>query len=165
MRNPDMQEVATRERKADRLEIIRRFGKSKIVEQNLNPQYDETLAVTVPIELRGVPDEELFAHVLLWDYDRLKSDDLIGQLAVPLADMPRGRSKTAKPYHLSPIPDVDEYNLEPSRLWLSFSRGKPKALAPVIRRPTERKGEDDDWAGDTYVPKVGQTAVDNFQSS
>eukprot|EP00747_Dinoflagellata_sp_TGD_P033911 gnl/TRDRNA2_/TRDRNA2_136913_c0_seq2.p1 gnl/TRDRNA2_/TRDRNA2_136913_c0~~gnl/TRDRNA2_/TRDRNA2_136913_c0_seq2.p1 ORF type:complete len:260 (+),score=48.42 gnl/TRDRNA2_/TRDRNA2_136913_c0_seq2:61-780(+) len=118
----DMEKEALQERRLDRRNVERKFGKSRTVMQNVNPHWDETIAVSVPEELKDVPDEELFAHVMLWDYDSYKEDDLIGQAVFPLSTMPIGKTKATKPYHLTPIPGVNTYNLEPSRLWLSFTR-------------------------------------------
>lgn len=161
---PDMEAIALKERQIDRTEVVRKFGKSTTIMQNLNPQWDETIAVTIPIEMRGVPENELFAHVLLWDYDAWKQDDLIGQAVFPLSDMPKGKLKSVKPCHLQQIPGVDDYDLSGARLWLSFSRPGTKPLGAVLSPPSVRSNLDD-WAGDTFAPKVGEAAADNFKSS
>jgi len=161
----NLEDLAREARRKDRNAVVRRFGKSKTVMQNINPSWEETIAVTVPIEFRGVPEEELYAHVLLWDYDSWKQDDLIAQAAFPLSAMPKGKLKTVKPYHLQQIPG-GRYNLEGSRLWLSFSRAGPRPLARALTPPPERiRRSAGDWAGDNFVPKVGQAAVDSFQST
>jgi putative methionine-R-sulfoxide reductase with GAF domain len=160
----EMEAIALKERHLDKTKVVRRFGKTKTVLQSLNPTWDETLAVKVPIELRGAAEDELFAHVHLWDYDALKTDHLVGQAVFPLSKMPKGKLKTVKPHHVQPIPGVDTYDLERSVIWLSFSRAGPKPLAQALRPPATRDIADD-WAGDNYVPKVGKPAAETFEST
>lgn len=165
----DTEAVVRQARLRDKTEVARRFGRSKIIEQSLSPHWDETIAVTVPLELRGVPREELYAHVLLWDYDRWKNDDLVAQAAIPLAEMPRGKLSAVSPVHLQPIVGNETHELGGSRLWLSFTVAGQKPLAPSLSPPNlnnklERR-RPEDFAGDTYAPKFGKAAVDAFQAS
>eukprot|EP00747_Dinoflagellata_sp_TGD_P058230 gnl/TRDRNA2_/TRDRNA2_151032_c0_seq2.p1 gnl/TRDRNA2_/TRDRNA2_151032_c0~~gnl/TRDRNA2_/TRDRNA2_151032_c0_seq2.p1 ORF type:complete len:642 (+),score=97.32 gnl/TRDRNA2_/TRDRNA2_151032_c0_seq2:100-1926(+) len=118
----NVKEDALRLLREDKKQIVRTFGKSKTVMQNLNPQWNETIPVAVPIELRGVPDEDLYAHVLLWDYDCWKQHDLVGQASIPLSKVTYGKAGLPEPFHLQAVSGDDQYDLSPSRLWLSLSR-------------------------------------------
>ena len=44
-----------------------------------DPHWNESLAVAMPSKLKGCPAEELYIHVLLWDYDAINQDRLVGQ--------------------------------------------------------------------------------------
>lgn len=117
----DLPENVLRARNKDRQAAIRRFAKSNTVLQDSNPRWAETIAVAKPGKLQGVAAEELYLHVLLWDYDALKTDELVAQASIPLHDMPRITTK-ARPFKLHPVPGQEAlYNLEQARLWVSFN--------------------------------------------
>eukprot|EP00403_Amphidinium_massartii_P022098 CAMPEP_0178387594 /NCGR_PEP_ID=MMETSP0689_2-20121128/9154_1 /TAXON_ID=160604 /ORGANISM="Amphidinium massartii, Strain CS-259" /LENGTH=744 /DNA_ID=CAMNT_0020007963 /DNA_START=57 /DNA_END=2288 /DNA_ORIENTATION=- len=109
-----------RRRERDRQQTIRRFCRSKTVSQDANPTWHETIAVVVPRHYRDVPSEELFVHLVVWDYDPLNDDKILAQAAFPLSQMPSMTPKGAKMYTLQPPPGQEgAWN---SRLWISFAR-------------------------------------------
>jgi len=121
---PGVHQRLYRARNKDRKAAIRRFAKSITILEDHNPKWDETIAVAMPAKLSSTPTEELYVHVLLWDYDTLSSDDLVGQIAIPLADMPLTAGK-AQPHQLKPIPGMEGiYDLETTRIWVSFCKGQ-----------------------------------------
>jgi len=100
------------------------ISKSKTEFVERHPKWHETVAVPIPARLKGLPPEELYLHVLLWDYDSLKEDNLVAQASFQLSKMPRTTARGARPYRLHPISEQDGiYDLEKARIWLSFSRG------------------------------------------
>lgn len=110
-------------RNKDRKTAVRRFAKSITILEERDPQWNETIAVMAPASLESAPIEELYVHVLLWDYDALRTDDLVAQAAFPLKDMPK-LAGTPEPYDLQSIPgQEDAYDLTSSKIWLSFARG------------------------------------------
>eukprot|EP00928_Gymnodinium_smaydae_P043537 TRINITY_DN29149_c0_g1_i1.p1 TRINITY_DN29149_c0_g1~~TRINITY_DN29149_c0_g1_i1.p1 ORF type:complete len:955 (-),score=120.26 TRINITY_DN29149_c0_g1_i1:245-3109(-) len=165
-KDPLMGEEVVQQRIKDRKNVVRKFAKSSTKMQTANPSWEETIAVQVPIHLRNKPSEDLYCHVLLWDYvPGREGDALIGQCVINLASVPM-KLKATRPFHLQPIPGKEDQDLNKSMLWLSFSRG-PKPMARAIS-PGERlqmKENGDDWAGDLFVPKVGLAAVEDFESS
>jgi len=96
------------------------IGKSEVRFQQQNPQWDESLAFPVPENLHRVPKNELYLHILLWDYDPLKEDNVVAQASVPVIQMPRMATKNARPYRLHAVDS--NYSLKKARIWLSCSR-------------------------------------------
>ena len=60
--------------------------KTKVVNDNLNPEYNETFTFIAS------PADQLTIKV--WDHDDVKSDDLLGTLEIPLFKL-----KTGESYH------------------------------------------------------------------
>lgn len=59
------------------------------------PKWHETIAIPVPEALKDTPPDDLYIHVLLWDYDSLKEDHLVAQASFPLSRMPRAAARGA----------------------------------------------------------------------
>jgi len=159
-----VESCALQDRAKDKVEPVRRFGKSTCVPQCLNPHWDETIPVEIPPDLQDVPEDELFVHLLLWDRDSLKDDDLLAQAAFNVAKVARSKALTAKPCRLQPIPGFDQYNLDNSMIWLSFSKAQgqgkakgkstessPKASPPL---PERINGIDGVWDDEVKQPDV-----------
>eukprot|EP00747_Dinoflagellata_sp_TGD_P207333 gnl/TRDRNA2_/TRDRNA2_80907_c0_seq2.p1 gnl/TRDRNA2_/TRDRNA2_80907_c0~~gnl/TRDRNA2_/TRDRNA2_80907_c0_seq2.p1 ORF type:complete len:628 (+),score=110.46 gnl/TRDRNA2_/TRDRNA2_80907_c0_seq2:51-1886(+) len=128
---PGLERQVLKERITQRNRAIVHWSKSSTVGQDLNPKWDETISVPVPRDLVDVPLEELYLHVLLWDYDSLKSDDLVAQAAFPLSAMANNSSKhkTPKPYPLKAIAGQDgTYDLDRARIWVSCSRRDTRSV-------------------------------------
>mmetsp|Transcript_22237 Transcript_22237/g.39550 ORF Transcript_22237/g.39550 Transcript_22237/m.39550 type:complete len:786 (+) Transcript_22237:109-2466(+) len=121
------QQRQLRSRNKDRKAAIRRYGKSSTILEDANPEWNETIAVAMPMKFRQIPIEELWVHVQLWDYDSLKPDDLVAQTAFPLTQFEQmAELPEAMPQRLLPIPGQESvYNLEESLLWVSFTRRAP----------------------------------------
>jgi len=118
---PDPVQRLLRARNKDRKEAIRRFAKSNTILGDGDPRWNETIAVGRPPKFASVRTEELFVHVLLWDYDALSPDEVVGQAAVPVAGLPHEMGK-AKPLELLPLVGREGiYKLEHARLLVSFS--------------------------------------------
>merc|ERR1740129_2462071 len=96
---PDPVQRLRSTRNKDRKQAIRRFAKSNTILGDGDPRWNETIAVARPPKFANVPTKELFVHVLLWDYDALSPDEVVGQAAVPVAGLPREMGK-AKPLEL-----------------------------------------------------------------
>jgi hypothetical protein len=114
-----------RDRRRGRTQPTRDYAITQTVMQNLSPKWDAALSVVLPEHLRHVPVDELYLHLLLWDYDALKEDDLIAQLSLPLGQIRSDTQTTRdpKPYTLEPLPGQDGlYDLSKARIWLSVSR-------------------------------------------
>ena len=56
-----------------------------MIDNDLNPQFNETFEFSI-----SPADEALV--VKIWDYDALKSDDLLGTLEIPLYKLKPGES-------------------------------------------------------------------------
>lgn len=123
--NVDLATQMRRLRNKDRQASVRRFAKSNTVLQDADPTWNETIAVAKPSNLNGVPAEELYVHVLLWDYHALKTDELVAQAAIPLQEIQRGDFPGISPRALSIqlLPGQEAiYNMAPgSSLYVSFS--------------------------------------------
>merc|ERR1712060_224366 len=101
-----------RSRNKDRKAAVRRFAKSGTVLQDNDPVWNETIAVAMPPKLEGVPIEELYLHVLMWDYETLQPDELVAQAIIPMVDLPE-RPGEASPHRLIAIPGQEgDYNLD-----------------------------------------------------
>lgn len=121
------------------------IGKSTTEFENRNPKWNETMAVPMPKRLEGVPPEELYLHVLLWGFNSIKEDTLLGQAAFPLSRMPRQAARGARPFPLLAIPGQEGHiDVDKARIWLSFSR---------------------DWGSETTVPEVIAEVVAVQQSA
>ncbi len=59
--------------------------KTKIIYNNMNPEFNETFEFSVTRA-----DQMLTANV--WDYDSVKSDDLLGTLEIPLYKLKSGET-------------------------------------------------------------------------
>ncbi|CAK0890766.1 unnamed protein product [Prorocentrum cordatum] len=117
-----------RARNSDRKARIRKFAKSNTILQDTSPQWNQTIAVAMPPKLDNVPVEELYLHVLLWDYDTLKEDELVAQAIFRLQDVQQGQ---VQPYPLLPIPgQEDDYDLENARIWVGFNLGDAVTKSP-----------------------------------
>merc|ERR1712217_453263 len=66
------------------MQYVWEIGKSNTVFMEKHPKWHETFAVPIPQSLKEVPPEELYLHVLLWDYDSLKEDHLVAQASFQL---------------------------------------------------------------------------------
>lgn len=131
------------------------ISKSRTEYVERHPKWDETVAVFVPSRLKGVPPEELYLHVLLWDYDSLKEDNLVAQASFQLSRMPRTAARGARPYRLHPIHEQEGvYDLEKARIWLSFSHGRNGDDMKEVSDATGSKGDN---AGS---PDGSNTSVD-----
>lgn len=117
-----LQRRVLKARNKDRKATIRRFAKSGTILEDSNPVWDETVALAMPAKYRDVNVKELWVRVLLWDYDSLKADDLVGQMAFPLSEVQVGKIEEVKPRKLMPIPGQEDiYDLSDATLWLSVS--------------------------------------------
>jgi len=117
-----------RARNSDRKARIRKFAKSNTILQDTSPNWNQTIAVAMPPKLVDVPVEELYLHVLLWDYDTLKEDDLVAQVIFRLQDVQQGK---VQPYPLLPIPgQEDDYDLEHARIWVGLTLGETLPKSP-----------------------------------
>ena len=56
--------------------------KTKVVQDNLNPEFNETFSFT------AAPSDQLTLKV--WDFDAVKADDLLGTLEIPLFKLKAG---------------------------------------------------------------------------
>jgi len=121
---PDLKRKVLAARSRAATSFHREISKTATELVTRHPKWDETVAVPVPESLEDVLAEELYLHVLLWDYDSLHEDQLVAQNAFPLAQMPHKATRGARPFPLYPIPGQEGwYKLEKTRIWLSLSRG------------------------------------------
>lgn len=119
-----LKERVLRQRLKGTHDHVRAIGKSSTLIKDPHPKWDEAIPVVVPPKLRRVPISELFLHVLVWDYDTWRQDNLVGQAAFPVAEIPRTVARGARPFHLLPVPGQEgAYDLAKARIWLAFSRG------------------------------------------
>jgi len=120
----DMPQKLRKARNKDRKHNIRRFAKSNTILQDadqLDAHWEESIVVALPTKFEGVSVEELFVHVLLWDYHALKQDDVVAQAVVPLAGMLRSGAKVQE-VKLVHIPGQENaYDLQDTRIWASFA--------------------------------------------
>ncbi|CAJ1373151.1 unnamed protein product [Effrenium voratum] len=122
---PGVEERVMRGRNKDRKTAVRRFAKSLTVLEDSNPVWNESIALAFPKKFEDMPLEELWVHVLLWDYDSLTSDDLVAHAAFPLSEIRAGRMKEVAAHRLHPLPGF-EHDLSSSRLWVSFDPCVPE---------------------------------------
>ncbi|CAD7970509.1 unnamed protein product [Amoebophrya sp. A120] len=101
-------------------------GKSVPIRQNQNPVWNEKINIALPEEL--VNDyENLYLHIKLWDWDFMKSDDMIGEVVYPLKRVLQEDTMQMTSFPLTEIKNnPDEYDLKKSRIWLKFSIAKKK---------------------------------------
>lgn len=119
----EFQQIALRKRAKDRGKMIGDYAKSTVCFQDSDPHWNESLAVAMPSKLKGCPAEELYIHVLLWDYDAINQDRLVGQAAFPFSDMPRVAGKGARPCTLLPPPGAGaNCGLANAKIWVSVNR-------------------------------------------
>jgi len=149
----DFQMYTMKKRLKDQTRPVRTFAKSEIQFQQRNPEWHESLAVIYPQKLAHVPIKELWAHVLVWHYDAVGQDKLIGQLAVPMSDLPLEAGKATEPHELLPFPgQPDDDRIENTQIWLSMCRtrtateqaaleGELGARTNTISRTRSRLGE------------------------
>jgi Ca2+-dependent lipid-binding protein len=57
--------------------------KTKVINNNLNPEFNETFEFSVS------PMDQILT-IKVWDYDSVKSDDLLGTLEIPLFKLKAG---------------------------------------------------------------------------
>jgi len=101
-------------------------GKSSPIRQNQNPRWNETIHVDLPPEMVD-SYENLYIHVKLWDWDFMKSDDMIGEMVYPLKRVLQEDTMACTSFTLSEIRNnPDRYDLKKSRIWLKFAIGKKK---------------------------------------
>jgi hypothetical protein len=125
-------------RNQDRKSAIRRFAKSTTVLEESNPCWDEKLAVTTPERFQDCPREELFVHMLLWDYHALSTDELVAQAVVPLNEFSLAAGVVSKELELHPIAGQDAaYNLYGSRVRIS----NEASVAPKVPAAPAATGE------------------------
>jgi len=140
--DPGLQQKVLAQRSMVVRQHVWEIGKSRTEFVERHPKWHETVAVPVPARLKGLPAEELYLHVLLWDYDSLKEDNLVAQSSFQLARMPRTAARGARPYRLHPIPEQEStYDLEKARIWLSFSRGTNNKEVNEVSSANGGKGE------------------------
>lgn len=121
---PGVEQRVMRSRNKDRKAAVRRFAKSLTVLEDSNPMWNESIALAFPKKFEDVPIEELWVHVLLWDYDSLSSDDLVAHAAFPLSEIRAGRMKDVAAHRLHPLPGIDQ-DFSSSKLWVSFDPCMP----------------------------------------
>merc|ERR1712032_894195 len=104
---------------------MRRVVKSTTVFGDSTPNWDETLPVRLPDKFQGTPHNELFLHLLLWNYDAVKQDHVIGQAVFPFHLL----RQMAPGWHaLLPIAgQAGLYNLAEAKIWLAFPHGDANA--------------------------------------
>jgi len=121
VQQPGAQQRQWRYREKDRRSPVRRFAKSNTILRDANPTWNERMAVAMPAKFHETSIEELFVHVLLWDYDTLSQDDLVAQAVVPLADIPCEEGRV-RPLSLQPLPGQEGvYDLDQAKIWVSFT--------------------------------------------
>jgi len=119
-----LRERVLRNRSASARDHRRHYGKSQTVYQASNPEWHETIAVSRPAKLKNVNESDLYVHVLVWNYNSLHNDDIIGHTSFPLTEVKRAGTNRPRPFPLHPIEENHGcFNLEKARIWLSFSRG------------------------------------------
>lgn len=122
---PGVEQRVMRSRNKDRKAAVRRFAKSLTVLEDCNPTWNESIALAFPKKFEEVPLEELWVHVLLWDYDSLSTDDLVAHAAFPLSEIRAGGMQEVAAHGLHPLPGSD-YDLSNSKLWVSFDPCMPQ---------------------------------------
>lgn len=88
--------------------------------------WNESIALAFPKKFEDVPIEELWVHVLLWDYDSLSTDDLVAHAAFPLSEIRAGQMQEVAAHNLHPLPGSDS-DLSKSRLWVAFDPCMPQS--------------------------------------
>lgn len=107
-----------RERNMDRHSAVRRFAKSDTILEDRNPRWDQKMALPMPTRCHDLPKEDLFVHLLVWDYYSLEPDRLIGQAVIPLNRLGHG---TAQTMNLLPVAGQEgQYNLFGSTVTVAF---------------------------------------------
>ncbi|CAD7946348.1 unnamed protein product [Amoebophrya sp. A25] len=102
------------------------WAKSSPIRQNQFPVWRERLPIDLPLE---VVDnyENLYIHVKLWDWDFMKSDDMIGEVIYPLCRVLQEDEMPVKAFPLQPMKQApDEYDLRKSRIYLKFGIARKK---------------------------------------
>ncbi|CAE7211082.1 tmem65 [Symbiodinium natans] len=121
---PGVEQRVMRIRNKDRQAAIRRFAKSGTILEDPNPYWNESIALAFPKKFEGVPEEELWVHVLLWDYDSLRSDDLVAHAAFSLSEIRSGKLKEVNAHGLQSLPGQDAKAMGQLKgsatLWVSF---------------------------------------------
>mmetsp|Transcript_17101 Transcript_17101/g.29686 ORF Transcript_17101/g.29686 Transcript_17101/m.29686 type:complete len:699 (-) Transcript_17101:146-2242(-) len=117
---PGVEQRVLRSRNKDRKAAIRRFAKSGTILEDPNPSWNESIALAFPKKFEGVPEEELWVHVLLWDYDSLRNDELVAHAAFPMADIRVGKFKQVAAHSLQALPGKESKPEADAVLWVSF---------------------------------------------
>lgn len=126
---PGVEQRVMRVRNKDRKAAIRRFAKSGTILEDPNPSWNESIALAFPKKFEGVPEEELWVHVLLWDYDSLRNDELVAHAAFSLSEIRAGKLKEVAAHGLRPLPGTGQASSEApvlgpdkqiATLWVSF---------------------------------------------
>jgi len=107
-------------------------AQSKVVSKCLNPEFDEHLQVW--LSDREVAVENLLVSV--WDKDLLSSDDLIGQISIPLLTLSEPESPTAQAtWHTL----CDTSGSSAGEVLLEFELAPPVQPAPLALKATPRE--------------------------
>ncbi|CAE7512294.1 tmem65 [Symbiodinium necroappetens] len=116
---PGVEQRVMRVRNKDRKAAIRRFAKSgTILEEWLqrpepgNYGILRSLLGLLGVAPSGVPEEELWVHVLLWDYDSLRNDELVAHAAFSLSEIRAGKLKEVAAHGLRPLPGTGQASSE-----------------------------------------------------
>jgi len=122
---PGLQQRLLKSRNKDRTSTVRKFAKSDTILHDANPKFDNTIAVALPQRFEGVPVEELFLFIVLWDYSPCDIDDVVAHLSIPLSALPNEPQTESRPYKLLPVVGQEAvYDLEKAQIWLSLSTNK-----------------------------------------
>jgi hypothetical protein len=84
----------------------------------------------LPRNLKGMSVDRLdnmFIHVKVWDWDFLKSHDMIGEMVYPLKRVLNEETMPITGFKISEIAgNPDKYDLKKTKMFLRFSLGKKK---------------------------------------
>lgn len=110
-------------------------ARSTTITQNQFPIWnDEKVRLPLPDNLAEELDN-LYIHIKLWDWDFMKSDDLIGEFAYPLKRViTEPAMPISRPFSIAPMRKAEEqYDLKKTRIYVKFALGRKDKKKEVYR--------------------------------
>lgn len=133
----DLEYDVKRQRNLDRTRPVRRFAKTKTILKDRDPCWNESMHITMPVELASVPADELFVHVLVWDYHSIGDDTLVAQVVFPFSSISETRESgdgMSQSYPLLPIPGAKrQYRLDKAKIWIHMSRAGGRSGGSALK--------------------------------
>jgi len=138
----DFERRVNKERKKDKLSPVRRFMKFPVKLQNSDPTWEDSLHVAFSEDVYEAPLNELFVHVLAWDYQSIGSDICFAQTAFPISEIRLTGDKgdgVAESYPLLSVPGCrKQYSLDKAKIWLHLSRVSRASSSDLKMAPSQK---------------------------